>query len=70
MTALIYEYTHYKERMATIVDPIIFPKQVARRRFVRRWSTRGGIMSQFVVIGGGIAGLTAANALANTGAKG
>jgi glycine/D-amino acid oxidase-like deaminating enzyme len=26
-------------------------------------------MSQFVVIGGGIAGLTAANALANTGAK-
>jgi phytoene dehydrogenase-like protein len=48
---------------------IILPEQVAMETVVRRCGTRGGVMSQFVVIGGGIAGLAAANALANTGAK-
>jgi phytoene dehydrogenase-like protein len=68
MISLIYEYTHFVETMATISDSVIFPEQ-SPTGDARRCGTRGGFMSQFVVIGGGIAGLTAANALANTGAK-
>jgi hypothetical protein len=50
MTALIYEYTHYrwKDENDFRIQPSSI-KQAVKRHFVRRWSARGGIMSERVV---------------------